>query len=110
MSGRYEIFLGKDKQFYFHLKAANGEIILASEGYTQKHSAEKAVESVRVNSQFNGNFSDKIAQDDRFYFALRADNHEVIGISQMYHSKQSSDKGKESVKANGLASNLFDLT
>jgi uncharacterized protein YegP (UPF0339 family) len=110
MSGKYEIFIGKDQQFYYHLKAANGEIILASEGYTQKHNAEKAIESVRVNSQFDGNFVDKIAQDERFYFVLRADNHEVIGISQMYHSKQSSDTGKESVKTNGLVSSVFDLT
>jgi uncharacterized protein YegP (UPF0339 family) len=110
MSGKYEIFLGKDEEFYFHLKAANGEIILASEGYTQKHNAEKAVESVRLNSQIADNFLDKIAQDDRFYFVLRADNHEVIGTSQMYQSKQSSDKGKESVKTNGYVSDLYDLT
>ena len=51
MSAKYEVFLGKDQQFYFHLKAANGEIILASEGYTQKHNAEKAIESVRLNSR-----------------------------------------------------------
>ena len=31
-----EIFKGKDKQYYFHVKAANGEIIAQSEGYTTK--------------------------------------------------------------------------
>lgn len=110
MSGKYEIFLGKDQQYYFHLKAANGEIILASEAYTQKHNAEKAVESVRVNSQFDMNYLDQVAKDGRDYFVLRADNHEIIGTSQMYQSKQARDKGKDSVKTNGLTSSVYDLT
>jgi uncharacterized protein YegP (UPF0339 family) len=110
MSGKYEIFLGKDQQYYFHLKAANGEIILASEGYTQKHNAEKATESVRLNSQYDDNYLNHIAKDGRDYFVLRADNHEVIGTSQMYQSAQARDKGKESVKTNGLTSSMYDLT
>jgi len=110
MSSKYEIFLGKDQQFYFHLKAANGEIILASEGYTQKHNAENAIESVRVNSPFDGNYIDKVAKDSRNYFVLRADNNEVIGTSQMYRSKQGRDIGKASVKENALVSRVDDLT
>ncbi|NVK36345.1 MAG: YegP family protein [Gammaproteobacteria bacterium] len=110
MSGKFEIFVGKDEQFYFHLKAGNGEIILASEGYTQKHNAEKAIESVRVNSQFDDNYVDEVARDGSFYFVLRADNHEVIGVSQMYQSRQGADHGKASVKANGLLSDVVDLS
>ena len=110
MSGKYEIFLGKDDQFYFHLKAANGEIILASEGYTQKHNAENAIESVRVNCQLENNYVDKTAKDGRFYFVLRADNHEVIGTSQMYQSKQGCETGKNSVKTNGLGAMVSDMT
>ncbi len=30
---KFRIFVGKDGQYYFHLKARNGEIILQSEGY-----------------------------------------------------------------------------
>jgi hypothetical protein len=33
----------------FHLKAANGEIIAASQGYETKASAENGIESVRTN-------------------------------------------------------------
>lgn len=109
MSGKYEIFLGKDQQYYFHLKAANGEIILASEGYTQKHSAENGIESVRLNSQLDINYVDKSAKDERYYFVLRADNHQVIGTSQMYQSKQGCETGKASVKTNGLGAKVEDL-
>lgn len=47
---KYEIFLGNDKQFYFRLKAGNGEPILASEGYTAKESCNKGILSVGKNA------------------------------------------------------------
>jgi len=45
--GRFEIFNGKNGQFYFHLKAENGEIIAASQGYTTKQSAEHGIEAIK---------------------------------------------------------------
>ncbi|MDL2205536.1 YegP family protein [Eubacteriales bacterium OttesenSCG-928-N13] len=47
---KFEIFTGKDEQFYFHLKAKNGQIVLASEGYTAKESAFKGIQSVGDNA------------------------------------------------------------
>ncbi|MDZ4832818.1 MAG: YegP family protein [Candidatus Melainabacteria bacterium] len=50
--GKFEIFVGADGQFYFHLKAENGLIIAASQGYTTKQSAENGIEAIkRVASQ-----------------------------------------------------------
>lgn len=46
----FEISKGKDGQFYFRLKATNGEIIAVSEGYTTKQSAEKGIASVVKNA------------------------------------------------------------
>lgn len=48
--GKFEIFQGRDGRFYFHLKAANGEIVAASQGYTTKQHAEAGVESVRASA------------------------------------------------------------
>jgi len=45
--GKFEIFLGADGQFYFHLKAENGLIIAASQGYTTKQSAENGIEAIK---------------------------------------------------------------
>jgi len=44
---KYQIFKGKDDQFYFRLRAANGEIICSSEGYTTLQNCKKGIESVR---------------------------------------------------------------
>jgi hypothetical protein len=35
MAGTFEIKKAKDGEFYFHLKAPNGQVILASEMYKQ---------------------------------------------------------------------------
>ncbi len=47
---KFEIYNDKAGEFRFRLKAANGEIILASEGYKAKASCENGIESVRKNA------------------------------------------------------------
>lgn len=36
---KIEVFRGKDGLYYFHVKAANGEIVSTSEGYTRRFTA-----------------------------------------------------------------------
>ena len=47
---RYEVFLDKEGRFRFHLKASNGEIICASQGYSAKQSALDGIESIKENA------------------------------------------------------------
>ena len=48
--GKFEIFKTKD-EWYFRLKAANGEIVASSEGYKTKQGAMKGVASVQKNAK-----------------------------------------------------------
>lgn len=48
---KFEIYKDKAGEFRFRLKAKNGEIILASEGYTAKASCVNGVESVKKNAE-----------------------------------------------------------
>jgi len=50
MAAKFEIIKDKSGEFRFHLKAANGEIIAASQGYKTKASALNGVESVKNNA------------------------------------------------------------
>jgi uncharacterized protein len=50
MAGKFEISKDKSGKYRFHLKAANGEIIAASQGYETKESAEKGIESIKTNA------------------------------------------------------------
>ena len=47
---RFEILLSKDNQFYFVLKARNGETIAISEMYLSKQMCRKGINSVRRNA------------------------------------------------------------
>ena len=46
----YEIFKGKNDQFYWRLKARNGEVIAVSEGYTTKAKAIQGIQSLQENA------------------------------------------------------------
>ena len=90
-------FKGLDGKFYFHLRAKNGEIVLQSQGYAKKSSADAGIASVDSNGQSESNFELREAVDGRQYFVLLANNGKVIGLSQMYASKQGAQRGIESI-------------
>ena len=48
--GKFTLFKGQDGQFYFNLKASNGEIICQSEGYVSKQGAENGIASIKRNA------------------------------------------------------------
>lgn len=47
---KFEVYNDKAGEFRFRLKARNGEIILASEGYTAKAGCMNGIESVKKNA------------------------------------------------------------
>ncbi|GAA0485819.1 MULTISPECIES: YegP family protein [Tatumella] len=110
MSGKYDVFRGKDQQYYFHLKAANGEVILSSEGYKEKSGCLNGIISVQKNSADDHNYQRLTAKNGAPYFTLKAQNHQVIGCSEMYSTVAAREKGIESVKKNGPDSPVTELS
>lgn len=47
---KFEIYTDKGGEFRFRLKARNGSIIVASEGYKTKSACENGIESVKKNA------------------------------------------------------------
>lgn len=47
---KFEIYEDKAGEFRFRLKATNGQVIAASEGYTAKASCKNGIESVQKNA------------------------------------------------------------
>ena len=50
VAGTFELFKDARGEFRFHLKAANGEIVASSEGYTSKVSAENGIKFVQTSA------------------------------------------------------------
>ena len=97
----FEIFQSeKSGEFYFRLKAKNGQIILSSEGYSTKAACQNGIESVKKNSQDEARFEKKETTSGKFKFNLKASNGQVIGSSQSYESENGRDNGIQSVMNN----------
>ncbi|CUI00358.1 YegP family protein [Leisingera aquaemixtae] len=110
MAGKFELYTDNAGEFRFRLKAANGQNILASEGYTQKASAENGIESVKKNASDDGRYERKDTAAGKYMFNLKAANGQVIGTSQSYTSASSRDNGIESVKTNAPEADVDDQT
>ena len=107
---KFTIFKGNDYQYYFNLKAGNGEKILGSEGYLQKQSCQDGIASVRKHAPYDNNYERKASISGQYYFVLKASNGQIIGKSQMYSSAQSRDYGIEAVKREAPGAQIEDNT
>lgn len=110
MSGKFEIFLAKNNEFYFRLKAGNGEIILGSEGYTTKANCHKGIASVQKNAPEMNRYEKKNSDSGKYSFNLKATNGQVIGTSQSYKTESGRDNGIASVAKNAPDAKVVDLT
>lgn len=110
MAGTFELKKASDGQFYFNLKAGNGQVILKSEMYKARASAENGIESVKKNAPLAERFDKRVSTSGKPYFVLKAANHEVIGTSEMYESEAARDNGIESVVANAPDAEIVDIT
>ena len=109
MPGTFEIKKAKDGQTFFHLKAANGQIILASEMYKAKESALNGIESVKKNAPLAERYERLTSKSGKAYFTLKAANSQVIGNSEMYELESSRDKGIDSVMQNAPTAKVVEV-
>ena len=110
MAGKFELKKAKNEQFYFNLKASNGQIILKSEMYKAKTGAKNGIESVKKNSASDEQYDRRKSKKGDSYFVLLAANNQVIGQSEMYSSASAMENGIKSVKTNGPDASIDDLT
>jgi uncharacterized protein YegP (UPF0339 family) len=108
--GKFEINTDKAGKFRFNLKAANGQVILSSQGYASKANCENGIASVKTNSQDDSKFARLESKAGQPYFDLMATNGQVIGTSEMYSSESAMENGIASVKTNAPDAEVVDLT
>ena len=110
MAGKFVIKKAKNGQFYFNLKAGNGETILTSEMSKSKASANNGIASVKKNSTDPGRYDRRVNKAGKDYFVLKAANHQVIGNSEAYNSKAGMENGIKSVTKNAGPAAIDDQT
>lgn len=107
---KFQIFKSSaNAQFYYRLRAANGEIILSGEGYTTKPSCLTGIASVKVNAPVDSRYDRKDGASS-YTFNLKAANGEIIGRSESYTTSAARDKGIDAVKKDAPDAPIEDLT
>jgi len=96
-AGKFETFVGRDGQHYFHLLAGNGEKVLGSQGYATAAAALNAIVSVQTNGVSTAAYELRTAQNGEFYFVLKAANGGVIGVSETYVTKYNAERALNTV-------------
>ncbi len=107
---KFHIFESTNKQYYYHLKSSNGEIILSGEGYITHSGCKNGIESVKVNSTNDFRYKRLIAANGQYYFTLTAANGETIGQSEMYWTAQARENGINAVKRDAPIASIVDHT
>jgi uncharacterized protein YegP (UPF0339 family) len=110
MAAKFETFIDKAGEHRFRLKAGNGEIILASQGYNAKTGCANGIESVRTHAPEDANYERKQSDSGNFSFNLKSSNHQVIGTSQSYSTAAGRDNGIESVKKNAAEAEVVEAS
>ncbi len=110
MTGYFELKNSGSGTFMFNLKAGNHEIILTSQTYQAKASAEEGIASVQENSAADDRYERKTSKAGEPYFLLKAGNGQIIGNSEMYSTTSAMEGGVASVKANGISKSVKDLS
>lgn len=110
MAGKFVLRKTSNGQYMFNLKAANGETILTSETYASKSGAENGIASVRTNAPSDARYDRRQDTAGKWYFVLKAMNHEIIGKSESYSSRTAMENGIQDVKATAPTAGVEDLT
>ncbi len=110
MAGKFELKQAKDGQYHFNLLASNGQVILQSEMYATKTNALNGIESVKKNAPEDARFGRLSSNSGKPYFVLKAANHQIVGMSQLYESETARENGIESVKKNAPDAQVVDTT
>jgi uncharacterized protein YegP (UPF0339 family) len=117
----FDVQLAQNGEWYFNLKAANGEVIGTSELYVSKWNAQrgavtvrKLVRLARATSQTTPaprkvRFEVFTGEDSQTYFRLRAGNGEILLGSEGYSSRSAAEDGIAAVVANGGDAVAYDV-
>lgn len=105
--GQFEVLSGGNHQYYYNLKADNGQVILTSHRHATIEGCLRAIDSVKKHSAYDSQFDRKNAMDSKFYFNLKSFSNEIIGVSKMYNSGETRDRDIEAVKKNAQNSEII---
>jgi uncharacterized protein len=91
--------LASDAGWRFNIYAANGQIVLTSESYTDEANALNGAFSVVETGVSASAYEIRQASGGTYYFVVKASNGQIVGTSQQYSTKSSAERGRNDLIA-----------
>jgi uncharacterized protein len=110
MSGKFEIKSSSNGQYFFNLKAGNGQVILSGGMSKEKSKSLSDIEAIKTNAPLDERYERKLSSKEEPYFVLKASDGDTLGKSEMYSSSTSMENGIASVKTNAPTAPITDLS
>ena len=89
----------KKNQYYFRVFDASDDQVLRSEAYETTAGRDNGIESFKKNAPFPERYEHLTSSDGKFYFNVKAANHQIVATSLMFDSEEK----RESVIAEIIA-------
>lgn len=96
---RVEFLRGESGQWRFNVHAKNGQIVLSSEQYTTEAAAVNGAVAVQTVGTDATAYAVQQNAAKGWYFTVKADNGQIIGVSQQYTTKAAAQSAITSLKA-----------
>lgn len=96
---RVEVLQGESGQWRFNVHAKNGQIVLSSEQYSSEAAAVNGAVAVQTVGSDATAYTLQQNAAKGWYFTVKADNGQIIGVSQQYTTKSSAQSAINSLKS-----------
>lgn len=96
--GTFELFRDENKDLCFRLRAADGRILLTSEGYASRAEVEDGISKAQALAPGAMNYERK-RTDAGHSFTLQAYDGEVVATSDVHPTTTARDRSIEAVKS-----------
>jgi len=96
--------------FTFSFVDDGGKMVVKSENYAAKKSAENGIESVKKNAQNDGRYQMSEAKNGKLYFNLKASNGQIVGTSALFDSDADRTAAVALLKSEGPNAPVDDQT
>ncbi len=86
LAGFENFFNSDNSKFYFHFNDEDGNALLYSQSYATEKGRDKGIKSLTANLVNSSRY--EVKTDEKFYFVIRAGNHQEIARSRFFDEKE----------------------
>lgn len=86
LAAKFDVWQSQSGQWFFHLKAGNGQVLLTSEAYTTRVGALNGLLATETDG-VDPRFYNVVAAAHGYDVDLTSGNHEIIASSEVYSTK-----------------------